>query len=133
MVSFAFVPIFEAVAFAALWRMRLGAEERRVLPWRRALTSFLDGNHPWLLWLIMAGAIFAIVPPRSLGPWILLVGLSTIVPIVASIRVDLRFFRMTLARSRAGAIADVVIFRAIAWTLGLGYFLGIAIWAEIGL
>jgi len=133
MVSFAFVPIFELVAFAVVWRTRLADTAAASTNWSAAAARFLDGNRPWLLWLVAALAIFATVPPRSLGPWIRPVGISTIVPLWWSVRVDLRFFRTELARSRRGAILDIVIFRAIAWTLGIGYFLGIAIWAELGL
>jgi hypothetical protein len=131
MLSFAFVPIVEIVAFAILWRTRLRAVAQR--EWSSVAAAFLDGNQPWLIWLVVAGGVFITVPPRAMGPWIRLAEISTIVPIWWSIRVDLRFFRSVLSRSTRAAVADAVIFRAIAWTIGLGYFLGIAVWAELGL
>jgi hypothetical protein len=133
MISFAFVPIFELLAFATIWNIRLTREQRHARPWASAVTSFLEGNQPWLLWLVIACALFAALPPRAIGPWIRLLAFSTIVPIGWSIRIDLRFFRTSLLRSSGAALLDVIVFRAIAWTLGLGYFLGIAIWAELGL
>lgn len=133
MLSLAFVPIVELLAFAALWRIRLRPPAREARDWTAAFAQFLDGNRPWLLWLVAGAALVAVIPPRALGPWILPLEISTIVPIAWSVRVDLRFFRTVLARSSSAAIADAVVFRAIAWTLGIGYFLGIAIWAELGL
>jgi hypothetical protein len=131
MLSFAFVPIVEIGAFAILWRTRLRAVAQR--GWSSVAATFLDGNQPWLIWLIAASAVFITVPPRAMGPWIRLAEISTIVPIWWSIRIDLRFFRSVLSRATRAAVADVVMFRAVAWTIGLGYFLGIAIWAELGL
>ena len=133
MISFAFVPIFELLAFAVVWRTRLSGAARTSDAWSTTAARFLDGNQPWLLWLVGAVAIFATVPPRSLAPWMRPVAMSTIIPILWSIRIDLRFFRTALARTRRDAIVDLMAFRAIAWTLGIGYFLGIAIWAELGL
>ena len=133
MISFAFVPIVELLAFAVMWRTRLAGAADTSLGWSTAATRFFQGNRPWLLWLVGAVAVFATVPPRALGPWIRPAAVSTIIPIWWSIRVDLRFFRTELARTRRDAIVDVATFRAIAWTLGIGYFLGIAIWAELGL
>jgi hypothetical protein len=132
MVSFSFVPIFEWLAFAVLWRTRL-APARHGRQWSAVAASFLDGNQPWLLWLVVAGALVACVPPRALGPWILPLEISLLLPIFWSVRIDLRFFRGVLARTPRAAILDVIAFRAIAWTLGISYFLGIAIWAELGL
>ena len=133
MLSFAFVPIIEWLVFAALWRIRLRPAAREARDWSAAFAQFLEGNQPWLLWLIAALAMFAVVPPRAIGPWIPPIAFSTIVPIAWSVKVDLRFFRTALARSSRAAIVDVVAFRAMAWTIGLAYFLGIAIWAELGL
>ena len=132
MISFAFVPIVELLAFAVVWRTRLAGAARTSAGWPTTAIRFFEGNQPWLLWLVAATAIFASVPPHSLGPWFLPVAASTIVPIWWSIRIDLRFFRAELARTRRDAVVDVMAFRAIAWTLGIGYFLGIAIWAELG-
>jgi hypothetical protein len=133
MLSFAFVPIFEILAFAVIWRTRISSADRLTRQWPVVASTFLDGNRPWLVWLLCATAMFAVVPPHSVGPWIRIAAFSTIVPIAWSFRTDVRFFRAVLSRSSGEAIADALIFRAIAWTLGLGYFLGIAIWAELGL
>ena len=131
MVSFAFVPIVEVFAFMIVWRTRLRAIAQR--GWSSVAADFLDGNQAWLIWLIVAAGVFSVVPPRTIGPWIRIAAISTIVPIWWSIRTDLRFFRVALSRAPRASVADLVILRGIAWSIGLGYFLGIAIWAELGL
>lgn len=132
MVSFAFVPVFEWLAFKVIWSTRL-APARHGRQWSDAVEAFLDGNRPWLVWLVVAMAVFAVVPPRAVGPWVRLAAISTIVPMAWSLRTDVRFFRSVLSRSARAAIADALMFRALAWTAGIAYFLGTAIGARLGL
>jgi hypothetical protein len=63
------------------------------------------------------------VTPRL---WIVL---GTAVAAVAwSAYLDVQYFQSSLRRSRAAAMADALLLRAIAWPLAAVYFLGYAIW-----
>ncbi len=125
-ISFAFVPFLQALALAVV--LRTG--RRSPASWRFAMPRFARGNRPWLLWLVAVMLVAALVPPREIGPWIRAALISTIVPIAWSAILDFHFFREAGPRSARGAIRDVVIHRAVAWT-GTGlYFLGIAAWAH---
>ncbi len=125
--SFAFVPFFQALALAVVWRT--GRRPARSL--RLALPEFGPGNRPWLVWIVAVTAVAALVPPRDIGPWIRPVLFSASVPIVWSVILDFHFFRDTGVQSPGGAIRDLVLHRAIAWTGAGLYFLGLAAWAEV--
>ncbi len=125
-ISFAFVPLLQILALAVV--LRIGPRPAR--SWRDAMCRFARGNRPWLLWLVAVTLVAALVPPRQVGPWVLPLIISAIVPIAWSAILDFRFFRETGLRSARGALRDVVIQRAVAWTGAGLYFLGIAVWAE---
>ena len=55
---------------------------------------------------------------------------TAILPIAASIRTDLHFFREVSGRSTAGAWFDVVLLRAISWTVFIAYFFGTSIYGR---
>ena len=61
----------------------------------RRFTPRFGGANPRRL---SAQARFSVVPPRTIGPWIRIAAISTIVPIWWSLRTDLRFFRVALSR-----------------------------------
>jgi hypothetical protein len=119
-VSFAFVPLCELVAYAIVHRLQRGTG-----PFARAADRYFAGNTPWLWWLVALMAAAAIQPVRStdLLPLILI---TSVIPIALSVRSDWRFFRSD-GRTRARAGADVVLQRAIAWSLATAYFFGVAI------
>ena len=125
-ISFSFLPVIEMLAFAIV--NAIGS--RRSLPFARAVDRFFSGNWPWLLWLSTVAAVTATVPPRHVGPWLLFLVLSALVPFAASLFIDARFFREVSGRVPRAARTDVLIHRAIAWPLGIGYFFGIAIWSD---
>jgi len=126
-VSFAFIPVFEAVAFALV--LRTGA--RRRVPFARAADLFFTGNAPWLLWIVVVTALAGVVPPRNIGPWLFpIVSVSLAVAAWAA-ALDYRFFREVSRRPARGALQDVLVYRAIAWGAIVPYFLGIAAWPEI--
>jgi hypothetical protein len=52
--------------------------------------------------------------------------MTSVIPIALSVRSDWRFFRIG-GRTRARAATDIVLQRAIAWSLATAYFLGVAI------
>ena len=117
--SFAFVPLCELVAYAIVYRLQRGTG-----PFAPAADRYFAGNTPWLWWLIALMAAATIQPVRStdLLPLILI---TSVIPIALSVRGDWRLFR-SAGRTRALAAADIVLQRAIAWTLATAYFLGIA-------
>ncbi|HKW00784.1 MAG TPA: hypothetical protein VJN96_13245 [Vicinamibacterales bacterium] len=126
-ISFAFVPTLCLVALFAVWRIG----PRPAVPFAQAADTFFAGFTPWLIWLIVAGAVFGIVPPRAFAAWFYPVTLAAAVPFLWSLRIDWRFFRETLGRSPREARRDLVVSRAIAWIGGVAYFFGIALWSDV--
>jgi hypothetical protein len=123
-VSAAFMPAVQLLGLAVIWRMRIArarAPEREVL-------RFLDGNASWLWWWCLVAIPAALVPPQSLGPWIRAAIVTTIVPIVWSIRQDVRWLRADQGRTSREAALDVVGLRLVTWGAGVVWFFGIAIW-----
>jgi hypothetical protein len=117
--SFAFVPLCELVAYAIVYRLQRGTR-----PFPHAADRYLAGNTPWLWWLVSLMAAAAILPVRTTD--LLSIALITwVIPIALSVRFDWRLFRRA-GRTRALAVADIVLQRAIAWTLATAYFFGIA-------
>lgn len=128
MVSFAFIPVFELVALAAVFRSR-----PQPVRFSRALDLFFAANAPWLLWAIALIAFRSVLTPlqaSSPPPWAFGTVLGSLVPpAIWAARLDKYFFREVLASPRA--TRDLLIQRAISWTCAITYFLGIAIWPEI--
>ena len=127
-VSFAFLPAIEILALAAV----NATSRRRSRPFSHTADQFCAGNWPWLLWLTGVLVVCLLVPPRAIGPWMQVFALSAVLPFSSSLVIDFRFFRDASDRSPRGALTDVVLNRAVGWTLGVGYFFGIAIWSEQG-
>jgi hypothetical protein len=124
--SMAFGPAFVVLAFVVVFRT--GTRQRVALP--HAVDRFMRGNTPWLLCLIGFYAVTGFVPPRGLTPWLSTLMLMFAAALVWSLFVDFHYFRDANGRSRGGALRDVALHRAIAWT-GMGvYFLGVAAWTE---
>ena len=128
--SFAFVPLCQLAAFAVVYRVQRGARsgthpaDPGHHTFAQAADRYLAGNTPWLWWLVALMAAAAILPVRTTD--LLAIALVTwVIPIALSVWLDWRFFRST-GRTRAHAIADIVLQRAIAWTLAMAYFFGIA-------
>ena len=118
--SFAFVPLCELVAFVVVCR-----RSRATRPLAQAVDRFFAGNTPWLWWLVGMMAVAAILPARRLGSLLAPLLFTAPIPIALSVRLDWRLFRSD-GRTRPQAVADIVLLRAIAWTLATAYFLGIA-------
>jgi len=117
--SFAFVPLCELVAYAIVYRLQRGTGR-----FAQAADRYFAGNTPWLWWLVALMAAGTIQPVRStdLLPLILI---TSVIPIALSVRGDWRLFR-SAGRTRSLAAADVILQRAMAWTLATAYFFGIA-------
>ena len=117
--SFAFVPLCELAGYAIVYRLQRGTR-----PFAQAADRYLAGNTSWLWWLVALMAAAAILPVRTTD--LLSIALVTwMIPIALSVRLDWRFFRRG-GRTRALAVTDIVVQRAIAWTLASAYFFGIA-------
>jgi len=126
MVSFAFIPVFQLAAFAVMYR-----RTPRPLPFARAADRFFAGNLPWLAWLVAFAALRCLLTPIQAGapPQVLwwAVQASVVGAILWSAYVDYGFFREVLSPPGEGAW-DLILQRAIGWTLAVVYFFGIAIW-----
>jgi hypothetical protein len=129
-VSFAFVPFFEIVALAVVY-----ARCPRRVPFARAIDAFFAANAPWLLWLLAFSVLRCVQTPLQATAmpaallWTLV--LSLVLTAAWSAFIDLQFFREVLPPQHEHAVRDLLLARVISWTGILGYFLGIAIWAEL--
>jgi hypothetical protein len=123
-ISFWFMPAAEVAAFALVLTRR-----RRTSAFAVALGDFLGGNAPWLWWLVAMGTLFSVIPPRAIGIWLMrATEASALVPFVWSWTIDVRFFQECAHQPRQAAVRSALGQRAIAWSLGIAYFFGIAIW-----
>ena len=129
-VSFAFVPTFELLSLAIVYR-----RGPRPLPFARAADLFFAANAPWLLWLVAFSALRCLQTPRqATAPalWLLwTLELSLLMVTAWSARIDVHFFRHVLPRRAASPVRDLILQRTIGWTCTLLYFLGLAAWPEI--
>jgi hypothetical protein len=132
-ISFAFVPVLEAAAFAVVYRAAVGSQ---AVPFARAMDRFFATNVPWLAMLVALAALAVFQPARQVATWSvppklwLLVG-AAVLTIAWSAWLDFAFFRSTFQRSARAAARDVIVVRIVAWPLAAVYFLGFAIWPSI--
>ena len=119
--SFAFVPLAELAGFALVYRLG-----RRVLPFAEAVDGFFSGNTPWLWWMLvfMSTPAFLSVSEQEqlLAPMLM----TCPIPIVLSVRYDLRFFRDVLGATPGRAWIDVTVQRLLSWSAAIAYFVGLA-------
>ena len=127
LVSFAFLPITQLVALAVAWRIG----SRPALPFGRVVDAFFSGFWPWLAWITILSAVFGVLAPHALAPFVRPAIYLTAVPLLWSLRVDFEFFRNVKARAPRAALCDLAIHRAISWGTALTYFFGIAVRPEI--
>lgn len=129
MISFAFVPVFEMLALAVVFR-----RQRHMIPFACAVDMFFVANAPWLLWLIGFSLLRAFESPIRATAMTTPIELSVLVTLLPtalwSAWIDLHYFRAVLPRP-SGALRDLLLERAIAWSCSIGYFIGVAIWPEI--
>ena len=119
--SFAFVPLCELAAYAVVYRIQRGTR-----PFALAADRYLAGNAAWLWWLLALIAATALMPARRLGSILAPILFTVPIPIVLSVGFDWRFFRGD-GRSPRQAALDIILQRAIAWSLATAYFLGVAL------
>ena len=123
-ISFAFVPLCELVAYAIVYRL-----QRDARPFAQAADRYFAGNTPWLWWLVALMAVTALLPARRLGSLLAPLLFTSPLPIALSVRFDWRLFRGD-GRTRRQAAMDILLQRAIAWSLATAYFLGVALTAR---
>ena len=120
-VSFAFIPIFEILSLAVVYRRG----PRRV-PFAQAVDLFFVGNTPWLLWLLAFAAVRSLLTPlqaTAFPDWWVLTLLLSLIPTASwSAYIDLQFFRTVLPRQEGSAARDLILQRAISWTCILGWY-----------
>jgi len=124
--SFAFVPIVEIAAFAVVFRTG-----RSSLPFRRGVDLHFAGNGPWLLWIILVGALSVALPPRTFLRWMDPLLLSALLPAVWCAVIDFQLSRVVLQRSVARAAGDVVLLRLIAWPALIACYGAIGMWTQV--
>jgi hypothetical protein len=122
------VPLCELAAFAVVYRVQRGTRQTigpaEAGHYSQVADRYLAGNTPWLWWLVALMAAAALLPVRTTD--LLAIALVTsVIPIALSAWLDWRFFT-TAGRTRGQAVGDIVLQRAIAWTLASAYFFGIA-------
>jgi hypothetical protein len=129
-VSFAFVPIIQIIAFGIVYRTT-----PRPIRFARAVDLFSAGNGPWYIWLIAVSAVGLFQSPRDAAIWTSLEFFGAVcvgLPIAAwALWIDLQFFRTVLFHVDSRPVRDLVVMRAITWSLALTWFFGIAAWPEL--
>lgn len=118
-VSFAFVPIIQIGALAAVSRSR-----EAPVSFSRAVDAFFVGNSPWLVWLIGLGGLASFANVDTLGAWTEPAAVLSAIPFAWAGYIDFHFFEKVMKRSGFGALRDLVLQRALAWTAGLVVFVG---------
>jgi hypothetical protein len=127
MISFAFLPVSEALALSVVYLK----SDRRV-PFVGALEQFFASNTPWLLWILAFCVWQALLSPWSISDTtVKIIIASLLVPACWAAYLDLHFFRAGLSRPGAAAAIDLAIARGVGWTSAVAYFFGIALWARI--
>ena len=125
MISFAFLPLCMVLGVGAVY-----LRSNRRLPFSRVVDGYFESNRPWLLWTLVfvtwETLTHALTISQTGVVWVLA---TLVVPIVWAGYLDVQFFRVVL--SRRVAVADLLLARGISWTLAIGYFFGIALWAQV--
>ena len=124
MVSFAFVP---AITIALL--TMIGRPSASRMSFARAIDVFFVGYTGWLLWLVTAAGLTLVVPPRDLGPWIIPLEVSLLLPVGWGLIVDFHFFRVVAGRSVAASATALLVHRVVGWAAFVAYFEGRAAWS----
>jgi hypothetical protein len=125
MISFLFLPLAAILAAGFLYLR----SDRRV-PLAHVVDAFFVSNAPWLLWILAFVTWETLTNALTIsltGATGILLTLS--VPIVWAAYLDRQLLRIVLERQSVAI--ELIAARAIAWVLALGYFAGIAAWAQI--
>ena len=124
----AFIPLAEIAGLALVWR------RRDALPFARTIDLFFRSHMPPLLWLLLFAAIWGFLPTPAAIYWTALPWarqLPILLFLLWSALLDFRFFRRILSRRPLHAATSLVLQRAVAWSLGIAWFVGPAAWQAI--
>lgn len=117
-----YVPMVEILAlFAAC------PAARRAPSWPRIVDRYFMGHWPTLLWVMALAGCLAFIPPITVLSWQQRISVpfdSALLVIAWSAYIDFQFFRRGLKQSAWHAARDLLVQRAIAWTVGLTIFVG---------
>ena len=117
-VNMSFIPLVEIAGLRAVWR-----RERHVA-FSRAVDLFFMSHGPWILWLSAFASVWAFASPDHAFFWTAprYIWPSFLLAIAWSAWIDYGFFRQVFQRSRTQAAFDLLVQRAISWTLGILIF-----------
>jgi hypothetical protein len=124
-----FVPLLQIAGLAAVWPWK-----RRELSFPAAINRFFASQSLWSFFLCAFAAAWACFPPSLIFSWSFNSWLwygPPVLVLMGAAWLDYGFFRTAAGRSPAGACRDLAIERAIAWTLGLAWFLGSSGWQAV--
>jgi hypothetical protein len=87
------------------------------------MDAFFDGFWPWFLALAVIGLFGAWASPVQSSRWMRDIGsVGAVAAVIASARIDLRFFHDVLGRQSRRAMLDVLVHRGIGWSVTVLYF-----------
>jgi hypothetical protein len=117
-IALAAIPVIQVLAFAVVYWTG-----RRPRGFTAAVDSYFDGLWPWFFALAIIGLFGAIASPMAASRWTSRVAAAcAVAAVVASLRIDIRYFRAMLERASRRALLDVVVQRAIGWSATFLYF-----------
>ncbi len=88
------------------------------------MDGFFSGCGPWFAAITVVAAFGAFASPIAASQWFSRIGAAAfLVAIVLSLWLDFAYFRDGLGRTRQRAAVDVVVQRAIAWSITVAYFI----------
>jgi hypothetical protein len=119
-VSFLFIPVFQLLAFVAVYRRR-----PQRLPMDTAVDRFFASSAPLLLWLFALGLWCVLQSPREAALWSFTEVISALTGLVVALGWSWWKERGVLRG------VESLAYRALAWSAILTYFLGISLWPEL--
>jgi hypothetical protein len=118
-IALAIIPLGQVLAFSVVYWT--GRRPARFSP---AVDAYCDGFWPWFMASAFLGMFGAFSSPIVAAGWFSRVGIvCAVTALVVSLRIDWRYSRELLGRGTRRAVADVVVQRAIGWSITLVYML----------
>jgi hypothetical protein len=128
-VAWSFIPLFEVASFAAVRQRR-----RRAASFSRDVDLFFTGHGPWAVGLIGVAAVASFLTPLQVYAWagtttslISLAGVGGAIAIWSAY-IDFCFYRAVFESTPPAAVRQLLLQRAIGWTVALTYYFGYAAW-----
>lgn len=120
------------VVLAQIGALAVICRRARMLSISRAINLFFMGYGPWTLWILCFSAVWAFGSPLAAFS---LAGSRTILQTVSlvalwSAYIDYCFVRCVLQRNPMDAARDLLLQRAISWSLAMVIFGGGPLWSE---